>query len=83
MAIVRVTRNESSAAGEVIAAQNAAHPPTADCHTMAANGSSTMTLNQIDAAPARAGVEPVAGGPATGATGLRPPSSGGFLVDGA
>ena len=49
--IVSVTRNDSSAALEVTATQNACQPPPADCHTIAASGSSTMMLSQIDAAP--------------------------------
>ena len=56
--IVSVTRNDSSAALEVIASQNACQPPPADCHTIAASGSSTMTLSQIDAAPTRSDVVP-------------------------
>src|SRR5262245_59249356 len=56
--IVRVTRNDSNAALEVTVNQNACHPPLADCHTIAASGSRTMTLNQIDAAPTRSEVVP-------------------------
>ncbi len=56
--IVSVTRNDSSAALEVIASQNACQPPPADCHRIAASGSSTMTLSQIDAAPTRSDVVP-------------------------
>src|SRR5215208_2339245 len=56
--IVSVTRKDSSAAFDVIASQNASQPPPADCHTIAASGSSTMTLSQIDAAPTRIDVVP-------------------------
>ena len=51
---VSVTRNDSNAALDVIAAQNAAHPPPAACHTIAASGSSTMTASQIDRRARRA-----------------------------
>ncbi|SKX19895.1 Uncharacterised protein [Mycobacteroides abscessus subsp. massiliense] len=54
----RVTLNELTAALEVIAFQNAVHPPPADCQTIAARGSSTMMLSQIDAAPTRSEVLP-------------------------
>ena len=43
---------------EVMADQNAAQPPFADCQTIAASGSRTMTLSQIDAAPTRNDVVP-------------------------
>ena len=55
---VSVTRNDSRAALDVIACQNACQPPPADCHTIAASGSSTMTLSHIDAAPTRSDVVP-------------------------
>ena len=57
IATVRVTRKDSRAAVVVMAAQNPLRPPLADCHTTAASGSSTITLSQIDAVPARTGVE--------------------------
>src|ERR1700738_429502 len=41
--IVSVTRNDSSADGDVTADTNAAQPPLADCHTIAARGSRTHT----------------------------------------
>ena len=41
--IVSVTLNDSMAAFDVTALQNACQPPPADCHTIAASGSSTMT----------------------------------------
>ena len=53
-----MTRNDSRAALDVMANQNACHPPPAACHTMAASGSSTMTLSQMDAAPTRNEVVP-------------------------
>ena len=56
--IVSVTRNDSSAALEVIPSQNACQPPPAACHRIAASGSSTMMLSQIDAAPTRSDVVP-------------------------
>ena len=45
--IVSVTRNDSMAALEVMACQNACQPPPADCHTIAASGSSTMTRQPV------------------------------------
>ncbi len=56
--IVSVTLKDSSAALEVTVAQKSCQPPLADCHTIAASGSSTMTLSQIDAAPTRRLVVP-------------------------
>src|SRR3977135_4287539 len=81
--MVSVTRNESSAALEVIATQNACQPPPAPCQTIAASGSSTMTLSQIDAAPTRSDVVPYRPPRRLGA---RPPSplpvgSGGVASD--
>ena len=70
--IVSVTRNDSSAAFDVTAAQNACQPPPAACHTIAASGSSTMMLSQIDAAPTRSDVVPYRPPKRLGA---RPPSS--------
>ena len=56
--MLRVTFNESNAALEVTASQKACQPPLADCHTIAANGSSTIRLSQIEAAPTRTAVVP-------------------------
>ena len=56
--IVSVTLYDSSAALELTAVQNALQPPPADCHRMAASGSSTMTLSQNVAAPTRSDVVP-------------------------
>ncbi|SKV22707.1 Uncharacterised protein [Mycobacteroides abscessus subsp. abscessus] len=53
--ISSVTLNEASAELDVTALTNAPHPPSADCHTMAANGSSTITDNQMLATPMRNG----------------------------
>ena len=39
---LRYGLNESNAALEVTASQKACQPPLADCHTIAANGSSTI-----------------------------------------
>jgi hypothetical protein len=56
--IVSVTRNDSSADGDVTADTNAAHPPLADCHTIAASGSSTITDSHSVATPIRSAVVP-------------------------
>src|SRR4029079_4274223 len=56
--IVSVTRTDSRDALEAAPSQNACQPPPADCHTIAASGSSTMMLSQIDAAPTRNDVVP-------------------------
>src|ERR1700757_2984691 len=56
--IVRVTRNESIADGDVTAATNADQPPFADCHTIAASGSSTMTDSHSVATPTRSALVP-------------------------
>src|SRR5690348_1877245 len=57
---VSVTRNESSADGDVTAATNADQPPFPDCHTIAASGSSTITDSQDIAMPSRSDVVPPA-----------------------
>ena len=51
--MVNVTLNDASAAGELTADQNASQPPPADCHRIAASGSSTMSDSHIVAAPTR------------------------------
>src|ERR1700754_2680948 len=56
--IVSVTRKDAIAEFDVTAAQNASHPPPADCHTMAASGSSTMTESHVVATPTRSDVLP-------------------------
>src|SRR6478609_10557510 len=55
---VSVTRKDSTAALDVTAAQNAAQPPPAACHRIAASGSRTMTDNHNVAAPTRSPVVP-------------------------
>ena len=54
--IVNVTRNDSNAAFEVTASQNASQPPPTDCHTMAASGSNTMTESHTTETPTRSDV---------------------------
>ncbi len=56
--MVSVTRNESSADGDVTAVTKADQPPFADCHTMAASGSSTITDSHSVATPIRSEVVP-------------------------
>ena len=43
---------------DVMACQNADHPPPADCHTIAARGSSTITDSHVVATPTRSLVLP-------------------------
>src|SRR6185312_5613202 len=54
--IVSVTRNESSADGDVTADTKSGQPPLADCHTIAASGSSTITDSHNIATPMRSDV---------------------------
>src|SRR6478752_3183002 len=56
--MVNVTLNDATAAGELTADQNASQPPPADCHRIAASGSSTMIDSHIVAAPTRSEVLP-------------------------
>src|SRR4051812_28705200 len=56
--MVNVTLNDSMAARDVAALQNASQPPPADCHTIAASGSSTMTDSHVVATPTRSDVLP-------------------------
>ena len=56
--MVRVTRNDSSAACDVTASQKACHPPPAACHAIAASGSSTITESHTIATPTRSDVSP-------------------------
>ncbi len=42
-----MTRNDSIAAFDVTADQNASQPPPADCHRIAASGSSTMIDSHV------------------------------------
>ncbi len=56
--IVSVTLNDSMAAFDVTAFQNACQPPPADCHTIAASGSSTMMESHVVATPTRSDVLP-------------------------
>ncbi len=51
--MVNVTRNESTAACEVVANQNARQPPPADCQPIAASGASTISDSHTTAAPTR------------------------------
>src|ERR1700731_4196482 len=79
--IVSVTRNDSSADGDVTADTNAAQPPLADCHTIAASGSSTITDSHSVATPMRREVAPRRPGgspPVTGSlsSGRRAPGFG-------
>src|SRR5271167_385918 len=76
---VSVTRNDSSADGDVTADTNAAQPPFADCHTIAASGSSTITDNHSVATPMRSDVAPRCPGGSPPVTG---PASSGRMASG-
>lgn len=49
--MVSVTRNDASADGVVTADQNASQPPSAEVHTIAASGSSTISDSHSTATP--------------------------------
>ena len=56
--MVSVTRNDSTAACDVTASQNACQPPPTACQAMAASGSSTITESHNVATPTRSDTPP-------------------------